>query len=238
MVLKYFLLVASALIPALGLVYFFYKRDKLREPRSVLIKTFLLGMAIVGPLIPLGMFTELLGSVVTHPLASAAFVAFVGAAIPEEVLKYLVLTRWCVKHPAFDEPMDGIVYGATASLGFAGLENVMYVAANGYGTAIARALTAVPAHACFGAIMGYYVGMAEMGGKPKTYRWIGLFFAVLLHGFYDFPLFLEQALEKSLGEGGQGIGMMFLLVAGFATTLVGMVVWTLILVQRSRKRQI
>ena len=83
--------------------------------------------------------------------------------IPEETFKYLVLTRYSARHRAFDEPMDGIVYGAVASLGFAALENLLYVGSGDLGTAVARAATAVPGHAFTGAIMGYYVGQARFG---------------------------------------------------------------------------
>ena len=80
------------------------------------------------------------------------------AAIPEEFVKLAILVGYNMRHHAFDEPMDGIVYGVVASLGFATLENMLFVFEGGISVAVSRAFTAVPLHAFVGAIMGYYVG--------------------------------------------------------------------------------
>ncbi len=100
------------------------------------------------------------------------------------------------RHSAFDEPMDGLVYGVAASLGFATLENVLYVAQGGLGVAMLRAVTSIPAHATFGAIMGYYVGQAHFRrGRSRALLLKALLIPTLLHGVYDAPLMIARAVE-------------------------------------------
>src|SRR4029450_10832400 len=70
----------------------------------------------------------------------------------------------------FDEPLDGVVYGVAVALGFATLENFLFVARLGLGVAWMRALFAVPAHALFGATMGYYAGRAKFDQGGKLWR--------------------------------------------------------------------
>ncbi|MHC4329963.1 MAG: PrsW family intramembrane metalloprotease [Planctomycetota bacterium] len=159
------LTILSAVIPSLLLLRYFYKRDLNPEPRGVLIKTFLLGILIVVPVIIVAWPLWLLNSRLDHPMLAGLYTALLCAAVPEEFFKFLVITRYSARNPAFDEPMDGVVYGATASLGFATLENILYVVRGGWMVAAARALTAVPCHACLGAILGYYVGQGRFNAE-------------------------------------------------------------------------
>src|SRR5438067_219966 len=117
-------LAGSAVAPALLLLWYLYGQDQHPEPRSVVLKTFLLGMVICVPIVPVASALELLGAGQAGPWGRAATSAFLGAAIPEEFFKFLVLRAWVWRQPAFDEPMDGLIYGATASLGFAALESL------------------------------------------------------------------------------------------------------------------
>jgi len=94
------------------------------------------------------------------------------------------------KSREFNDKYDGIVYSGFISLGFAAVENVLYVFGNGYGTGIMRAFTAVPAHAIFGITMGFYFGMARFYTKKEDHlKRKALLIPVLLHGIYDFILF-------------------------------------------------
>lgn len=77
------------------------------------------------------------------------------------------------------------------SMGFAATENIMYVIEGGYHVAVLRAFTAVPAHATFGILMGYFMGKAKFAKHPSKYNLLGLFLAVLFHGAYDFFLFVD-----------------------------------------------
>jgi RsiW-degrading membrane proteinase PrsW (M82 family) len=175
--------------PSLLLLWYFHSRDVYPEPGRVVWTTFALGVLTAGPVLlfalPMGAFLELL----SDPFAAGAYEAFVLAAIPEETLKLAVLLWYARRHSAFDEPMDGLVYGVAASLGFATLENILYVAQGGLGVAILRAVTSIPGHATFGAIMGYYVGQAHFSrGRGRLFVAKAWFIPVLLHGLYDTPL--------------------------------------------------
>ena len=180
----------SAVVPSALLLWYFRSRDVHPEPGATLFKTFLLGVFVVLPVVMVAMpVAGAIDSTARNPYLQGALEAFLTAAFPEELFKLLVVVAYCAPHKDFDEPMDGIVYGAVASLGFATLENVLYVSDGGIGLAVVRALTAVPGHAMTGAIMGYFVGQAKFSASGRGARVAtGYFVAVLLHGLYDFPL--------------------------------------------------
>ncbi|MBU1081714.1 MAG: PrsW family intramembrane metalloprotease, partial [Spirochaetes bacterium] len=124
-------------------------------------------------------------------LVGVAWTSFVTAALVEEGVKYFFLRRYLFKNPAFDEVMDGIVYAACVSLGFAFAENLMY-GLNGGWTLLFRAFTAVPMHAAATGVMGYWLGMSKRSGDParaSAYRRRGFLSAVAVHGLYDFFIF-------------------------------------------------
>ncbi len=123
-------------------------------------------------------------------MAAAAWQAFVVAAFSEELFKYIALYLLIWNRREFNEKFDGIVYAVFISLGFAGVENVLYVFGNGNQTGISRAVSAVPAHAIFGITMGFYFGMAKFYKKiQKQLKIKALLYPVLLHGIYNFILF-------------------------------------------------
>ncbi len=192
-----YLILLTALLPIAILVYYIYHKDKKSpEPTRQLVKAFFYGILSV-PLsfcisLPLGLIgvypaeaTSILGSV------SAAFF---GAAIPEEIAKFIMLWLLLRKNPCFDEKMDGIVYAVCVSLGFAALENIMYLftnAENYLSVGIARAIFAVPGHFCFGILMGYYYSLAKFYPKtPKKNKALILIAPILVHGVYDSILFI------------------------------------------------
>ena len=82
------------------------------------------------------------------------------------------------------------MYAVFVSLGFAAVENVLYVTGSGFSTGISRAITAVPAHAIFGVTMGFYFGMARFFERERMqFKAKALLYPILLHGIYDFILF-------------------------------------------------
>ncbi|NMO20256.1 PrsW family intramembrane metalloprotease [Pyxidicoccus fallax] len=182
------LLGGSAVVPSLLLFWYVYARDKRPEPHGLLLRTFLLGAVICAPVVPTAMALQSLGEPFADGVWGSALVrAFLGAAIPEELFKFLVLYGYVWRKPAFDEPLDGVVYGATASLGFATLENILYVGEHGFEVAVLRALTAVPGHAFTGVVMGAFVGRAKLAAPQQRFGLLaaGLGWATLLHGAYD-----------------------------------------------------
>ena len=99
----------------------------------------------------------------------------------------------------FNEPFDGIVYAVMVSMGFAALENILYTFQYGYGVGVTRAFTAVPAHATFGIIMGYFMGKAKFSKNRIKLNLLGLLLATLFHGSYDFFLFINFIPGISIG---------------------------------------
>lgn len=196
-------------MPSILLVWFFHRRDLYPEPARVLWATFVLGVLTVVPVLlvvtPYARSVEL----IANPMLMGFSKAFLSAAMPEEFFKYLVVVLYCAKHREFEEPMDGIVYGVVASLGFATLENILYVADGGYTVALLRALTAVPQHALTGAIMGYFIGQAKFGGGSAARNWaLAYLIPTLLHGLYDFPLMAVAAYTRQ----GERAAVVFLLL--------------------------
>jgi len=182
----------ASLAPVFIILFYIYFRDKYdREPLGLLIKSLVVGMLIVIPIV----VVERLLVAVMPPIGkvpAAAYNAFLVAGSTEEVFKFLALYLLVWKSPSFDEKFDGIVYAVFVSLGFAAVENVLYVLEGGYQTAIVRAITAVPAHALFGITMGYYLGIARMYNElRKEYLRKAILIPILLHGIYDFILMVE-----------------------------------------------
>ncbi len=152
---------ALAIAPAAAIIWFVYTRDLYdREPAGMLAFSFLLGIVSVVPAIVGSLLGGHFFDVSENPAITAAY-AFGVVALSEEAAKFLFLRYVVFRHPAFDEPYDGIVYAVMIGMGFATFENILYVADGGLETAFLRMFTAVPAHAVFGVAMGYWVGLAK-----------------------------------------------------------------------------
>ena len=190
-------LAVSAVVPSLLLMWFFHARDVYPEPPRMLWTVFGGGILIVLPVLGLAGALDLVVERVTQPLPRGFLEAFLLAAIPEEGFKLLVVWGYAARRPEFDEPMDGVVYGVAASLGFATFENLLYVGQSGFAVALMRALTAVPSHAFLGAIMGYYVGRARFAESGRgRWLWTAFWVPTLLHGLYDTPLLAARQADR------------------------------------------
>ena len=187
-------LLALALAPVIAIISFIYLKDKYdKEPLRHLVVSFILGCLSTIPAIILETsFAKLLPQN-TLDIVNTLLWAFVFVAGSEEFVKYVMLKVYAVKQKDFDEPFDGIMYGVMVSLGFAAVENIMYVIEGGFTVGVLRMFTAIPAHARFGIIMGYYFGLAWQDKKNALRHQLrGLLTAVVLHGIYDFFLFQEN----------------------------------------------
>jgi RsiW-degrading membrane proteinase PrsW (M82 family) len=185
-------LLIISLAPVFIIGGYIYFRDKYeKESIQLLLLALFLGALTVIPVMFLEQF--LYGFMqLFSGLFAAAWNAFVVAAFSEELFKYIVLYLLIWKSREFNEKFDGIVYAVFVSLGFAAVENVLYVMGNGYSTGISRALTAVPAHAIFGITMGFYFGMAKFYEKKRYQLKIkALLYPIILHGIYDFILLTQ-----------------------------------------------
>ncbi|MCR5672865.1 MAG: PrsW family intramembrane metalloprotease [Lachnospiraceae bacterium] len=192
-----------SIIPSIILFYVVWKGDRYeKEPPKLLIKLFLLGALTTVS----AMIIETVGEDYIFAFMDQQSMLFILidnffiVALSEEAGKYIVLKKATWKHPAFNYTFDGVVYAVAASLGFATLENVLYVFSNGFGVAIIRALFSVPGHVIDALYMGYYYGLAkhaEAYGNMdlrKKYLRYAFFVPVLIHGFYDFCLSTEYGL--------------------------------------------
>ncbi|MCW3804929.1 PrsW family glutamic-type intramembrane protease [Plebeiibacterium marinum] len=187
-------LLLIAIAPVFIILIYVYYRDKYeKEPVSLLIKGLIGGMVIVIPIIFAEEFISAHLPLIFHERIGIAFGnAFLVAALCEEAFKLLAVYILIWKNPNFNERFDGIVYAVFVSLGFALVENIMYVFSNGMGTGISRAFTAVPAHAMFGIMMGYYLGMARfIVAKRMPYLALSFFVPFFFHGLYDFILMVK-----------------------------------------------
>jgi RsiW-degrading membrane proteinase PrsW (M82 family) len=146
-------------------------------------------------------------------LAVIFFKAFIVAGLVEEFLKLTVVRLTVYRTNAFDEVMDGIVYAVAAGLGFACMENVLYVLGRPLSVALIRAFTAVPLHALASGLMGYAVGRAKFAASAAQERsWMrrGLAVAVLVHGLYNWLLFVTPLYGPL-----PNLGLIPLLLVGF-----------------------
>lgn len=195
-------LLLMAVAPVMVIIVYIYFQDKYeKEPIGLLLASFFLG-AVVSILIvtALYLFTGRFIPITNEFSIWQQFIqAFFVVALAEEFSKYVIVKYFNQPRKAFNEPYDGIIYAVMVSMGFACTENIMYVLEGGYTTAILRAFTAVPAHATFGILMGYYMGKAKFSNNRFKLNMAGLFLAVLFHGAYDFFLFIGFIPGISIG---------------------------------------
>ncbi|MCE5189808.1 MAG: PrsW family intramembrane metalloprotease [Eubacteriales bacterium] len=184
----------AALLPALFLMRYIYKKDTIeKEPPGLLTGLVFLGVAAALVAVVL----ETLGQGVLNAFVSeddpayTIIFAFLIVAVVEEGAKFLFL-RWRTwRDPNFNYRFDGIVYAVFLSLGFAAFENISYVMGYGLTAALYRALLAIPAHMGFAVFMGLFYSRAKLCsdvGNPAKRRlnlWAAFLIAVVLHGFYD-----------------------------------------------------
>lgn len=189
------ILIASA--PIFIILFYIYYRDKYeKEPIKLLLKSLIAGMFICIPIIFAEQWaSHLLTPLKTNLITTAFWDAFFVASFWEESFKLLAVMLLVWRNKNFNERFDGIVYAVFVSLGFALVENIMYVlnTENGIQTGIARSVTAVPAHAMFGVMMGYHLGLARFIAKYRILHLFNAFFyPFLFHGLYDFILMSQN----------------------------------------------
>lgn len=189
-------LLIYSLLPVLLIGAYIYKKDKNKEPKEI-IKKLLIG----------GVFSVIIVVIVTSVLGNfidiyakeynnlnnleLVIYCYIVVALTEESSKIFMLYKIGYKSKYYDEPYDMLLYGGFIGLGFAALENILYVVSEGVITAIVRAFTAVPFHAMLGVIMGYYLNRYHQTNN-KTNIILSLLIPVLLHGTYDYYAISSQ----------------------------------------------
>lgn len=199
------ILFTISILPVFLIGMFIYKKDKNKEPTKLLIKLFLGGMGSCFLVTIISIILELIFSIFAADtknlnLIELAIHVFIGVALVEEFCKWLVAYKISYNDKNFDEFYDAIVYCIFVSLGFACLENLLYVYQYGIVTGIIRALLAVPGHACNGMFMGYYLGLSKIGAlnNRKDIKTKNIILSILIptitHGIYDYCLFSERTI--------------------------------------------
>ena len=211
MSLSYPIVLTVAIIPTVVLMIFIYFQDNHeKEPISLLLKIFGLGVLSCIPVLIVEILGQLLNDLVFGGTKLMYYfsLAFFCVAPTEEFFKFMAayLLTWRNKH--FNYKFDGIVYCLFGSMGFAAIENVKYLIEGGNElttvmvTGIGRALLAIPCHAMCGIFMGYFYGRAKLWEDAGNHKrsvadqWAAVLSAVFFHGFYD-----ACAMSKSAAAG-------------------------------------
>jgi RsiW-degrading membrane proteinase PrsW (M82 family) len=199
---QFVIVLVLALAPGIFWLWMVYRRDRYRpEPRGLVIRTFLLGTAAVIPVaaIEMGLIFAATGVLdITGfeggSLGLVAYISFVVAGMTEEVGKFAVVRATIFRSPYFDEPMDGLVYGAAAALGFATLENVAYALSFGWEVILIRGPFTTIAHVVFSALWAYPLGTSKINPAGARGRVLaGLLAAIAGHGLFDFLVLSQSA---------------------------------------------
>ena len=201
----FWLALAGSLIPCLLWLRFFYTRDRYdREPKRLIVKLFVVGALPVA--FVAGIVNAIFGIALESSVGSAAFliVAVLVAPIGEETLKYLGTSRFSRRNRAFDEPVDGMIYGSTVGLGFAAAETTdyltdAYLGVDAFGAptpgceglscflvvAVVRGLGTAVLHATATGISGYFLSGRVLARAPRRRAVAGVALAALLHAFWN-----------------------------------------------------
>ena len=190
-------LLVLAIAPVATIILWIYLKDKYdKEPVITLSKFFILGILVSALAIYV---EELLIKLNTFSkIGDMIYISFIVAGLTEEGLKALILIPNLLRERNFNEKLDGIIYSVFLSLGFATVENIIYILfedpTSVFQVSIIRAIISIPAHMMFAIIMGYYISKYKFNSsksKPKTYLIMSIIVPILLHGIFDFILMIQ-----------------------------------------------
>lgn len=197
------LLVFITLLPSYLLGKYVYNMDRIeKEPKGLLIKLFIAGIGAILLTLILSDVSKLLFPILESndtDIKTLFIYNYFGVGLIEEFSKWIFLLLCTWKNKNFNFLFDGIVYAVFISLGFATVENCLYVFfGGGISTALLRAVLSVPGHVFFGVFMGYYYGLARMNKNLKKstlfYLIMSFILPVFLHGTFDFCLAVDSLM--------------------------------------------
>ena len=182
------ILLIYSILPVYLIGLYIYNKDKNKEPTNLLIKLLLGGIisASITVIITLllSLFIDIFNADFTELTGINLFIyAFICVALIEEISKWIMLYKISYNNREYDETYDMLLYGGFIGLGFACIENIIYVLSGGLSTAILRSFTAVPMHATLGIFMGYYLDKSK---KESSKKIISILIPILIHGTYDY----------------------------------------------------
>ena len=188
-----------AILPVVVLCLYVYNKDLDKEPKQILKKLFVGGMLSVIPIVVLELIINYFLPTEDNSNLVTLFIAtLVGVGLIEEGAKWIVTHKHVYDNEEFNHPYDAIVYAVFASLGFALVENILFVFQNGLGVGFLRAFLTVPSHACDAIIMGYYLGRAKQAEFNNNQKFsnkdlaLSLIVPILVHTIYDYFLFSQE----------------------------------------------
>ena len=215
--------IAIAIVPSIFWLWFFIRYDwKRPEPPKVILRVFLFAMFLSVIVLGLQYFGIVgrLKNLFAQDWLNKIFYLFVLVAFVEEGIKFLAISLGAYFDKAYDEHIDGIVYGVTAGLGLAALENIISTIFVGGHSAFFRFATSTLMHALVGGIMGYYMAIAKFEKKKGIYMLNGFILAVVLHGTYN--LVINNRNQFGL--------------IGLCLGLISMFIFLLILIRKSKRK--
>lgn len=199
-----FQILIAAVLPALVLVYYIYRKDKYqREPARQLMKAFGYGiLSVFVVCFVLAPFIMRITIAEPATVKAAFWNAFMTAGLPEEAAKLFCLWLFLRRNPYFDEYIDGIVYAVCVGMGFAAFENIFYLFSNVESwmqVGLLRAVLSIPGHFFFAVTMGFFYSKAVFGNPAlkKLNFFLALAVPVLLHGLFDALLMTSDAVGGS-----------------------------------------
>ncbi|CAG7839518.1 Protease PrsW [Clostridium haemolyticum] len=186
-----------AVIPGIIFSLLVYLTDRYdKEPVKVLIKVFIMGALSV---IPTAFVEKILFSLFSfHSFFKVVFSSFIVAGLTEEYFKREVVIKTVFRKDVFNEKLDGIIYCIFSALGFATVENIIYVVfkfSSNYYVGLYRGIFSVPAHLLFAITMGYYMSLGKFSLKYKVKKIFmvkSLVVPAVLHGIFDFILMAQK----------------------------------------------
>lgn len=190
-----------AVIPSVILLIYIYQKDVVeKEPMRFLITLFFLGVLIAVPVMFLEQSAISFTGISPVNYFDSFALSFLIVSLIEEGYKYIIILISSWKNKNFNHKYDAIVYSVFVSLGFATIENILYVIRNNYMVAIYRAIISVPAHAFYAITCGYFLGLAKEcsikkdNSKKILYLFLSFFVPLVLHGIFDFLLLTENGI--------------------------------------------
>jgi RsiW-degrading membrane proteinase PrsW (M82 family) len=243
-------IIGSAVAPALLLLWLVVAADSRPEPPRVVWIAAGLSAAIAIPVGVLEVWLQrhipITGNATLAPFEKAFFLA----GLPEEIVKVSIIAAVALRSRDFDEPMDGVVYGTAVGLGFALVENVLYVLSaktEWESVAIMRGVLSVPFHGALGAIAGAYIARARFGGalgahRNTQWRRFRLFAAawlvpIVMHSVFDGAAFTLSSAAPQVAKTGAGAGWLVLMVLVVLVDAIGGFVFAIRLARRIARRQ-
>jgi RsiW-degrading membrane proteinase PrsW (M82 family) len=199
------LLLGLTIGPGIFILLWVYFKDRYeKEPPGLVIRCFLGGIFSTVPVLFANALWTSYGFGISDDFYGTLVYAFLCVGGTEELVKLLIVLLLAYGRRDFNEPFDGIIYAVAVSMGFATAENLIYVFWNSapgeaMWVALLRMITAVPAHATFAILMGYFLGISKFREEKVPFIFFGFIAATLFHGAYDFFLFVRNIPGISIG---------------------------------------